>query len=162
MCTMLSSSVESLNFIRLCSGEDGTSFKGLTAKIFTLPTLEDIVDIKVEMPKPKIFDDYRFLEVLSHKTRRDLEDTMRIRMYEGKCEIVKMPSSPGYDPNTTSSYDLVENFDNVVACAETSGLIFVYSFVKSTAVIEDCGICFEFPIRRRMKFSRMLGHYADN
>ncbi|RXG54070.1 hypothetical protein Avbf_08080 [Armadillidium vulgare] len=157
LCTMLTSSVKSLNFIRLCSGEDGTSFKGLCAKIFTLPSLEDVIDIKVEMPKPRILDDYGFLEVLLERSLVDMDEKLRVRMYEAKCEFVKMPSSPCSE----SSYGGVENFDDVIACAETSGLVFVYSYIKSMGIVNNCGLCFEFPIRRRMKFSRMLGHYSN-
>lgn len=126
-CTMTTSSIKTLDFVQLCSGEDGPTFKGLIAEKITQPGEPDT--IKIEISNPKVVEnDYEFLSSLPSDIDKNLGEKIQIRMCEGRCEVVKNPFS----------FPKSERGQFEVGVATVTSEIFLND--ANEKVVKDCGI----------------------
>ncbi|KAB7494529.1 hypothetical protein Anas_08629 [Armadillidium nasatum] len=129
VCKVQTWSSRTLDFVQLCSGEDGQSLKGLTAEKRIQP--EDTEIIKVEISKPMVVEnDYEFLRSLPSDITETTGEKIRIRMNDFICEIIK----------TSCPLLSTEEGECEVAAATCKHSEKIFSNDITEKVVKDCGI----------------------
>ncbi|KAL7642825.1 UNVERIFIED_CONTAM: hypothetical protein RMT77_006113 [Armadillidium vulgare] len=134
VCKVQTWSLRTLDFVQLCSGEDGPTLKGLTAEKRIQP--EDTEIIKIEISKPMVVEnDYEFLQslptdIMAPDIMETTGEKIRIRMNDIRCEIIK------------TSGPLLSNEEGecevAAATCTHSGKIFSNDITEK--VVKDCGL----------------------
>ncbi|KAB7505019.1 hypothetical protein Anas_11830 [Armadillidium nasatum] len=141
ICTMIKSSKSTLNFIKLCSGEDGFSFTKLKAEIIlgSVYFWCNFNTGKYSLNKTGCLDDYEFLESLQPSRGEISEGKMCIKMCNGKCKIedVGLP---------------VVN-EEIVDTVRVSGKRISPQYTEKYSSVHDSGIYLLFPIDGKSKVS---------
>ncbi|KAB7505018.1 hypothetical protein Anas_11831 [Armadillidium nasatum] len=136
VCKMLTSNKETRNFIKHCTGEEGKSLRGLNSKIKMFPHLgHGVIEIGIEEANIKE-DDYEFLDSLPSETEETFETLLQVKMYNGRCEIVK-------NPYYLTSMEIQP--EEVVVASALSNNVFS-DLSDHVARVEDCGILVLLPL----------------
>lgn len=131
-CDMISSSSLSYDFVKLCSGEDGASFKGLTSEVKHFPDKrQDIISLKINRLNYDSDQGYDVLDSLPLKSKVISKDRLEIKMWKDECEIVK---------NIDLSSSEESESDGVVVASATSSAEPFLHLTEGEACIKDCGL----------------------
>lgn len=129
---MTGPSLLSYDFLKLCSGEGGSSFKNLPYEIKHVPEKQqDIISLKLKELN-EIDLSYIYSHPLPSEAKEPFEDRLHIKMWRDKCEIIKNPETPSSEESESDGI--------VVASATYSASEFLNLSFEGERRVEDCGL----------------------
>ncbi|RXG62235.1 hypothetical protein Avbf_18807 [Armadillidium vulgare] len=153
VCKIFSSSPITWNFVKSCTGEEGTSFKGSNVKIKIFSRdghkFTDVI-IKDEHPNVCGFQNYKFLSSLPWISNESISDKLRVYMNGDFCRIRRYHS-------LSNTEEVLEEVP--IASATSYGHIFSSdgtnekdssdSYIETKAIVKDCGLLILPPVKQK-------------